>query len=123
MMLMAWLRGEEMRNAADRSSVGVEAAWLAGHKSPILDVTDIKQLQPWRRNEWNAQNLPPSVFRQYYSSEKKLLGDAAMLIGEQQNVWNSLETVCRHAISVNVTSCFFATLLMLSLSLLSTLQI
>ena len=32
----------------------------------------------------------------------------------QQNVWNSLETVCRHAISVNVTSCFFANLLMLS---------
>ena len=36
------------------------SAWL-GHKRPILDVTDMKEVEPWRRIEWNAQHLPPSV--------------------------------------------------------------
>ena len=42
---------------------------------------------------------------------KKKLGRGGNANWRGQNVWNSLETVCRHAISV---TCFFAKLLMLS---------
>ena len=88
----------------------VAAAWIKPQKTNFrsswyqTSPTKVQQVQPWRRNEWNAQHLPPSVVSITASHPvaifiKKKLGRMAM---RKENVWNSLETVCRHAISVKL---------------------
>ena len=109
-----------MRNASDKScfvstvSSLLSQQWQqpgSNHKRPIFDPADIKQVQH-KSNKSNhggemngmlnicrhqlSASRPPT---QWQYSSRRNFGRMAM---RKENVWNSLETVCRHAISVKL---------------------
>ena len=109
-----------MRNASDKScSVSTVSTLLSqqwqqpgsNHKRPIFDPADIKQVQH-KSNKSNhggeMNGMPPSVVSitashpvAIFINKKSGRRPNAMVVWKE-NVWNSLETVCRHAISIKL---------------------